>query len=208
MEQVLELSPLPYDPKIPLVWMDEHPVQRLTETRQPLPAAPGKPEKVDSEYERHGTANIFLCTEPLKGTRQVRGRAQRTAVDWAPEGREVLEGVSPDAERGRVVCDHLNTPRLGALYEAFPPETARALGKRLELYHPPKHGSWRNIAEIALSVLSSQCLDRRSPDIETLGQETCAWEMRRNACHKGVDWQLTTQNARRKLKHLYPQIQE
>lgn len=208
MEQVLELYHLPYDPKIPLVCMDEQPVQLIKETRQPLPAAPGQPEKVDYEYERNGTANIFMFTEPLKGTRQVKVREQRTAVDWAYEVRDLLEVVYPDAERVRLVCDNLNTHAIGSLYEAFPPEQARALRKRLELYHTPKHGSWLNIAEIELSALTGQCLDRRIPDIETLRQETSAWEQRRNACHKGVDWQFTTQNARIKLKHLYPQIQE
>jgi hypothetical protein len=208
MEQVLELYQLPYDPNIPLVCMDEKPVQLIKETRQPLPAAPGQPEKVDYEYERHGTANIFMFTEPLKGMRQVRIRAQRTAVDWAHEIRDLLEGTYPEAERVRLVCDNLNTHGLGSLYEAFPPETARALGKRLELYPTPKHGSWLNIAEIELSALTGQCLDRRIPDIETLRQETSAWEQRRNACHKGVDWQFTTQNARIKLKYLYPHIQE
>jgi len=208
MEQVLELYQLPYDPTIPLVCMDEKPVQLIKETRQPLPAAPGQPEKVDYEYERNGTANIFMFTEPLKGTRQVKVREQRTAVDWAYEVRDLLEVVYPDAERVRLVCDNLNTHELGSLYEAFPPETARALSKRLELYHTPKHGSWLNIAEIELSALTGQCLDRRIPDIETLRQETSAWEQRRNACQKGVDWQFTTQNARRKLKHLYPQVQE
>jgi hypothetical protein len=208
MEQVLALYHLPYNPQIPLVCMDEHPVQLIKETRPPIPAAPGKPEKVDYEYERNGTANIFMFTEPLKGTRQVSVREQRTAVDWAHEIRDLLEVAYPEAERVRLVCDNLNTHGLGSLYEAFPPEKARALVKRLELYHTPKHGSWLNMAEIALSALTGQGLNRRIPDIETLRHETSAWEKRRNACHKGVDWQFTTQNARIKLKHLYPQIQE
>jgi hypothetical protein len=208
MEQVLELYHLPYEPKIPLVCMDEQPVQLIKETRPPLPAAPGQPEKVDYEYERNGTANIFMFTAPLKGTRQVRVRAQRTAVDWAHEIRDLLESVYPEAERGRLGCDTLNTHGLGSLYEAFPPEQARALGERLELSQTPKHGSWLNIAEIELSALTGPCLDRRIPAIETLRQETSAWEQRRHACHKGVDWQFTTQDARIKLKHLYPQIQK
>jgi hypothetical protein len=208
MEQVLELYQLPYNPKMPLVCMDEQPVQLIKETRQPLPAAPGKPEKVDYEYERNGTANIFMCTEPLNGTRHVHVTAHRTAVDWANEIRDLLEVSYPEAERVRVVCDNLNTHGIGSLYEAFPPDTARELVKRLEIHHTPKHGSWLNIAEIELSALTGQCLDRRIPDIETLRNETSAWEKRRNACHKGVDWQFTTQNARIKLKRLYPQIQE
>ena len=188
--------------------MDEQPVQRIKETRPPLPAAPGQLEKVDYEYERHGTANIFMCTEPLNGTRHVRVTAHRTAVDWAHEIRDLLEVRYPEAERVRLVCDNLNTHGIGSLYEAFPPEKARELIKRLEIYHTPKHGSWLNIADIALSALTGQCLDRRIPDIETLRNETRAWEKRRNECHKGVDWQFTTRNARIKLKRLYPQIQE
>ena len=208
MEEVLELYHLPYNPRIPLVCMDEQPVQLIKETRQPLPSAPGKPEKVDYEYERNGMANIFMFTEPLNGTRHVRVTEHRTAVDWANEIRDLLEVRYPEAERVRLVCDNLNTHGIGSLYEAFPPEKARELSKRLEMHHTPKHGSWLNIAEIELSALTGQCLDRRIPDIETLRNETHAWETRRNACHKGVDWQFTTQNARIKLKRLYPQLQE
>jgi len=208
MEQVLELYHLPYNPQIPMVCMDEQPVQLVKETRQPLPAAPGKPEKRDYEYERNGTANIFMFTEPLNGTRHVSVTEQRTAVDWANEIRDLLEVRYPEAARVRLVCDNLNTHGIGSLYEAFPPEKARELLKRLEIFHTPKHGSWLNIAEIELSAFTGQCLDRRIPDIETLRHETRAWEKRRNARHKGVDWQFTTQNARIKLKRLYPQIQE
>jgi DDE superfamily endonuclease len=207
MEEVLELYRRPYDPHIPLVCMDEQPVQLIQETRQPLPAAPGKPEKGDYEYERNGTANIFIFTEPLNGTRHVRVTEHRTAVDWANELRDLLEVRYPEAPRGRLVCDNLNTHGIGSLYEAFPPEKARELVQRLEMHHTPKHGSWLNIAEIELSALTGQCLDRRIPDIETLRHETSAWETRRHACPKGVDWQFTTQNARIKLKRLYPQMQ-
>ena len=208
MEEVLELYHLPHNPQIPLVCMDEQPVQLIKETRRPLPAAPGKPEKVDYEYERNGTANIFMFTEPLNGTRHVSVTEHRTAVDWANEIRDLLEVRYPEAARVRLVCDNLNTHGIGSLYEAFPPAKARELIKRLEMHHTPKHGSWLNIAEIELSALTGQCLDRRIPDIETLRHETRAWETRRNECHKGVDWQFTTQNARIKLKRLYPQIQE
>jgi DDE superfamily endonuclease len=208
MEDVLDLYHLPYNPTLPLVCMDEQPVQLVKETRRPLPAAPGKPEKVDYEYERNGTANIFMFTEPLNGTRHVHVTEHRTAVDWAHEIRDLLEVDYPTAERVRLVCDNLNTHGIGSLYEAFPPEQARELVTRLELHHTPKHGSWLNIAEIELSALTGQCLDRRIPDIETLHNETRAWEQRRNARHKGVDWQFTTQNARIKLKRLYPQIHE
>jgi hypothetical protein len=182
-------------------------VQLIKETRQPLPAAPGQPEKVDDEYERHGTANIFMCTEPLHGTRHVHVTEHRTAVDWAQEIRDLLEVRYPEAARVRLVCDNLNTHGIGSLYEAFPPEQARRLASRLEIHHTPKHGSWLNIAEIEISVLTMQCLDRRIPDMETLTKETQQWEQRRNASQKGVDWQFSTLDARIKLKRLYPQIQ-
>lgn len=187
--------------------MDEQPVQLVKEPRQPLPAAPGRPEKVDSEYERNGTANIFLFTEPLRGTRHVHVTAHRTAVDWAMESRDLLEVRYPEAARGRLVCDNLNPHGLGSLYEAFPPEQAHRLASRLEIHHTPKHGSWLNIAEIELSALTLQCLDRRLPDIETLREETKQWETRRNTAQKEVDWQFSTPDARIKLKRLYPQTQ-
>src|SRR5512134_358794 len=207
MEDVLEVYHVPYDPHVPMVCMDEQPVQLIKETRQPLPAAPGQPEKVDYEYERNGTANIFMFTEPLTGTRHVRVTAHRTAVDWAYEIRDLLEVRYPEAARVRLVCDNLNTHGIGSLYEAFPPEQARRLASRLEIHHTPKHGSWLNIAEIELSVLTMQCLDRRIPDLETLTKETQQWEQRRNESQKGVDWQFSTLDARIKLKRLYPQIQ-
>ena len=207
MEDVLDVYQRPYDPQVPMVCMDEHPVQLLKETRQPLPAAPGKPEKVDYEYERNGTANIFMFTEPLNGTRHVHVTEHRTAVDWANEIRDLLEVRYPGAAKVRLVCDNLNTHGIGSLYEAFPPEQARKLASRLEIHHTPKHGSWLNIAEIELSVLTMQCLDRRLPDMETLTKETQQWEQRRNESQKGVDWQFSTLDARIKLKRLYPQIQ-
>jgi hypothetical protein len=207
MEDVLDVYHLPYDPQLPMVCMDEQPVQLIKETRQPLPAAPGKPEQVDYEYERNGTANIFMFTEPLIGTRYVRVTEHRTAVDWAHEIRDLLEVRYAEAARVRLVCDNLNTHGMGSLYEAFPPEQARRLASRLEFHHTPKHGSWLNIAEIELSALTIQCLDRRIPDLETLIQETTQWETRRNASQKGVDWQFSTPEARIKLKRLYPQRQ-
>jgi DDE superfamily endonuclease len=207
MEDVLDVYQTPYDPQVPMVCMDEQPVQLIKETRQPLPAAPGKPEKVDYEYERNGTANLFMFTEPLNGTRHVHVTEHRTAVDWANEIRDLLEVRYPQAARVRLVCDNLNTHGIGSLYEAFPPEQARKLASRLEIHHTPKHGSWRNIAEIELSVLTMQCLDRRLPDMETLTKETQQWEQRRNESQKGVDWQFSTLDARIKLKRLYPQIQ-
>jgi len=175
--------------------------------RQPLPAVEGQPERYDYEYERNGTATSFLFTEPLRGLRSVRVRAHRTALDWATEIQQLLDIQYPSAPYIRLVCDHLNTHGIGSLYEAFPPEQARRLAARREIHHTPKHGSWLNIAEIELSALTIQCLDRRLPDMETLIDETKQWEQRRNTSQKGVDWQFSTHDARIKLKRLYPQMQ-
>jgi DDE superfamily endonuclease len=207
MEDILELYHTPYDPQVPMVCMDEQPVQLIKETRQPRPAEPGNPARYDDEYERNGTATIFMFTEPLSGVRTVRVREHKTAIDWATEVKPLLDTHYPEADRLRLVCDNLNTHGLGSLYEAFPPEQARALAARLEIHHTPKHGSWLNIAEIELSALTLQCLDRRMPDIATLREETKQWEQRRNASQKGVDWQFSTHDARIKLKRLYPQVQ-
>jgi hypothetical protein len=191
MEASLDVYQTPYDPQVPVVCRDEQPGQLIKETRQPLPAAPGQPEKVDYAYERNGTANIFLFTEPLRGIRHGHVTEQRTAVDWAAEIRDLREGRYPDAARVRLVCDNLNIHGMGSLYEAFPPEQAPKLAARLEIHHTPKHGSWLTIAEIELRVLTMQCLDRQ----------------RRNTSPKGVDWQFSTLDARSKLRRLYPQIQ-
>jgi hypothetical protein len=207
MEDILELYQTPYDPQVPMVCMDEQPVQLIKETRKPLPAEPGRSERYDYEYERNGTATIFMFTEPLRGVRIVSVREHKTAIDWATEVQHLLDTQYPEADRIRLVCDNLITHGSGSLYEAFPPEQARALAARLEIHHTPKHGSWLNIAEIELSALTLQCLDRRLPDIETLREETKQWEERRNASQKGVDWQFSTQDARIKLNRLYPQIQ-
>ena len=207
MEDILEVYHRPYDPQVPLVCMDEKPVQLIKETRLLLPAVEGKPERYDYEYERNGTANIFLFTEPLCGFRSVSVREHRTAVDWATAVHHLLDVHYPEAKRIRLICDQLNTHGIGSLYEAFPPEQARRLAARLELHHTPKHGSWLNIAEIELSALTLQCLDRRLPDIETLREETKQWETRRNTSQKEVDWQFSTPDARIKLTRLYPQTQ-
>jgi DDE superfamily endonuclease len=207
MEDVLEVYQQPYDPQAPLVCMDEQPVQLIKEVRQPLPAEEGKPERYDYEYERNGTATIFMFTEPLQGVRSVSVRAHKTALDWATEIQHLLDIQYPAAARIRLVCDNLNTHGIGSLYEAFPPEQARGLAARLEIHYTPKHGSWLNIAEIELSALTLQCLDRRLPDLETLREETKQWEQKRNAAQKGVDWQFSTHDARIKLKRLYPQMQ-
>jgi len=203
----LELYCLPYDPNIPLVCMDEQPRQLIKETRTALPTMPGKPRRVDYEYERNGTAALFMFVEPLDAWRHVDVRERRTALDWAHEIRELLEVHYPNAPLVRLVCDNLNTHKIASLYEAFEPAEARVLAKRLEIHYTPKHGSWLNIAEVELSALSSQCLSRRIPDIDTLRNETQAWEQKRNAQQKGVDWQFTTHDARIKLKRLYPQLQ-
>ncbi len=207
MEDILDVYHMPYDPEVPLVCMDEKPVQLIKETRTTIPARRGEPMREDYEYERNGTANIFMFTEPLQGHRVVNIRERRTSVDWAHEIKDLLETCYAEAKRIRLVCDNLNTHTIGALYEAFPPEQARGLASRLEIHHTPKHGSWLNIAEIELSTLSMQCLDRRIPDIDTLRYETKRWEQNRNTSQKGVDWQFTTRDARIKLKRLYPQYQ-
>jgi DDE superfamily endonuclease len=207
MEDVLEVYHQPYNPQVPLVCMDEQPVQVIKEIRKPLPAKAGQPERYDDEYERNGTATIFMFTEPLRGVRLVSVREHKTAVDWATEVQPLLDRQDPEADRIRLVCDNLNTHGIGALYEAFPPEQARKLAARLELHYTPKQGSWLNIAEIELSALTLQCLDRRIPDLETLREETQQWEQRRKAFQKGVDWQFSTHDARIKLKRLYPQMQ-
>jgi hypothetical protein len=187
--------------------MDEQPCQLIKETRVPLAAESGKPVRVDYEYERQGTANIFLFVEPLGGWRHVAVTPRRTGVDWAEQIRELVDVHYPQAERIRLVMDNLNTHKIASLYEAFEPAEARRIAQRLEIHYTPKHGSWLNIAEIELSVLTQQCLDRRIADIETLRQETQAWENKRNVQQKGVDWQFTTAEARIKLKRLYPRVQ-
>jgi DDE superfamily endonuclease len=208
MEDVLELYCLPHDPKVPLICMDEQPTQLIAETRPALPQKPGKPERYDYEYERKGTAANFMFTEPLGGWRKVSVRERRTSIDWAREMKELLDRDYPHAEKVILVCDNLNTHKTASFYEAFEPQEARRLIERLEIHYTPKHGSWLNIAEIELSVLTSQCLNNRYiSDIRTLAKETKAWEKHRNLNQKGVDWQFTTADARIKLKRLYPQIQ-
>jgi hypothetical protein len=207
MEDVLDVYHRPYDPASPVVCMDEQPTQLVGETRVPVPAEPGRPERHDYQYERNGVAVNFLFTEPLAGWRKVKVRERKTAVDWAWEIRELLTMDYADAPKVVLVCDNLNTHGIGALYEAFPPEEARRLTKRLGIHYTPKHGSWLNIAEIELSALTKQCLDRRIPDIETLRHEAKAWERERNARQKSVDWHFSTTDARIKLKRLYPQIE-
>jgi len=207
METVLDVYQRPYDADYPVVCMDETSKQLVGETRQPLPLRPGEPERYDHEYERHGTANIFLFTEPLGGWRHVSVTARHTRTDWALEVRELLEVRYPLAKRVTLVSDNLNVHDYASLYEAFAPAEARRLMARLELVHTPKHGSWLNIAEIELNVLSRQCFCQMIGDVETLRAQVACWESDRNARQKGVDWQFTTADARIKLKRLYPKIQ-
>jgi hypothetical protein len=207
MEDVLDIYSLPYDPDIPMICMDEQPRQLIKEVRKTIPPKQGKPARIDYEYERNGTANIFMFTEPLGEWRHVEVTERRTSVDWAQQIRSLLDVFYPDAKSIRLVMDNLNTHKIASLYEAFEAQEARRLAKRLEIHYTPKHGSWLNIAEIELSALTKQCLDRRIPDIETLRKEVEVWERNRNNKQKGVDWQFTTENARTKLKRLYPQYQ-
>jgi transposase len=207
MEDVLSVYKRPRNEKRPLVCMDEQPTQLIKETRVPLPAIPGQPERYDYEYERNGTANNFMFTAPLEDWRKVSVRERKTKCDWAKEIRELVDVDFPQAEKIVLVLDNLNTHTAGALYEAFEPKEARRILDKLEIHYTPKHGSWLNMAEIELSVLTKQCLARRIPDIETLKAETLKWYTDRNAAAKRVDWQFTTENARVKLRRLYPQFQ-
>ena len=208
MEDVLDVYHRPYDPKRPVVCMDEASKQLIAEVRQPLPAQPGRIARYDSEYERRGTANFFMAVEPLAGKRTVRVTDRRTKIDWAWFIRYLLLTVYPEAAIVVLVMDNLNTHGIGSLYEAFDPATARALASRLEIHHTPKHGSWLNMDETELSILSRQCLDRRIDCKETMTREVAAWEHDRNAHKSKIDWQFTTADARTKLKRLYPSIQD
>jgi hypothetical protein len=184
--------------------MDELSKQLTIETQTPLPAKPGRPECFDYEYVRNGTANIFAFTEPLTGWRHIAVTDQRTKTDWAHEIRKLVDVHRPNAERIMLVMDNLNAHSLGSLYEAFPPQEARRIIHRIEVVHTPKHGSWLNMAEIELNVLTRQCLARRIPDKQTLIDETTAWQEKRNGKQARIDWQFTADDARTKLKHLYP----
>jgi hypothetical protein len=204
MEDVLEVYHRPYDPQRPMVCMDECSKQLIGEVRTPLPPKPGQIAKYDSEYERLGTANVFMAVEPLGGKRKLRVTDRRTRVDWAQFIRFLLMTVYPEAAVIVLVMDNLNTHSIASLYEAFEPELARALAARLEIHYTPKHGSWLNMAETELSILSRQCLDRRIESQEIMVQETSTWEQDRNELGAGIDWQFTTADARIKLKRLYP----
>ena len=208
MEDVLDVYHRPYDARFPVVCLDETSKQLVGEVRPSLPMEPGKPERYDSHYRRNGVCNLFLCCEPLRGWRQVKVTAHRTKIDFAELIRELVDVHYPEAEKIVLVMDNLNTHTPGSLYDAFAAAEAKRLCDRLEIHHTPKHGSWLNIAECELSVLSSQCTDCRIADEQTLRREVAAWEQERNTKQVAVDWQFTTDDARIKLKRLYPYIQE
>jgi hypothetical protein len=204
MEDILSVYARIYDPMRPVVCMDEKPYQLLDHARDPIPAGPGHDLREDSEYVRHGTCSIFVWVEPLAGWRRVEALSRRTRLDWAAQVKAMLTVDYPDVEAVVLVMDNLNTHGIASLYEAFEPEVAFALAQRLEIHHTPKHGSWLNIAEIELSALTRQCLDRRISDLEILNTELAAWQHATNAEQRQVDWQFTTDDARVKLRHLYP----
>jgi hypothetical protein len=206
MEDVLAVYALPYDPRYPVVCMDETCKQLVGEVREPIPCAPGRPERVDPEYVRNGVAEVFLEVEPLNGRRHVAATAHRTGRDWAEWIKGMIDERYPDAIRIRLVLDNLNTHCLASLYGRFEPHEARRLAECLEIHYTPKHGSWLNMAEIELSALTGQCLDRRIPDLETMQQHISAWETRRNNRQVQIHWQFTTDDARIKLRHLYPKL--
>lgn len=212
MEDVLEVYTRPYDPRRPVICMDEVSKQVLCDVRESLPMRPGprgRPvRREDYEYARGGVLNLFCFCEPLRGWRRVTVTERRTKRDWAAQIQQLVEIDYPAAERIVLVMDNLNTHTPGALYERFPPATARRLASKLEIHHTPKHGSWLNMAEIELSVLSRQCLDRRVPDRTTLEDEIAAWVVARNAKGAPIDWRFTTADARIKLHRLYPSFQE
>jgi hypothetical protein len=208
MEDVLEVCTRPYDPKRPQVCMDELSKQLVADARPALARRPGRPERVDYEYERHGTANLFLFFEPLQARRWVAVTDRRTSADWAHQIRDLVDVRYPEAERIVLVADNLSTHSPAALDETFPPTEAKRLADKPEIHYTPKHGSWLNMAEIELSLLGRQCLDRRIADTATLSTEVAAWQERRNAAAGTVDWRFTADDARIKLKRLYPSYQE
>lgn len=207
MEDVLEVYARPYDPRRPVVCVDEGGKQLIGDVRPPLPVRPGQSAKQDSEYVRAGVANLFMAFEPLAGRRHVEVTERKTSVDFARLLRSISDERYPDAEWLVLVCDNLSTHTPAALYEAFAPEEARRIAARIEWHYTPKHGSWLDVAEMELSVLARQCLDRRIPDVPTLRQEVRSWEEARNAAVVKVDWQFTAADARVKLRSLYPTIQ-
>lgn len=206
MEDILDVYETPYNPAYPVVCMDEKPYQLLGDAREPLPMRPGDDLKTDSEYVREGTCSIFAFTEPLGGIRHVSVREHRTAVDWAEEIQYLADVQYPDAEKIILVMDNLNTHKTSSLYKAFPPEDARRIARRLEIHYTPKHGSWLNMCEIELNVMTRQCLSRRIDDIETLRNELAIWESNRNSEAAGISWHFKVKDSRVKLISLYPKF--
>jgi hypothetical protein len=206
MELVLDVYKTPYNRKFPVVCMDESPKQLIEQTRIPIAGKPGKDAKEDYEYARKGVANIFMVNEPLKGKRYVRVLKSKTKKDWANVIREIADKHYPKAERIRLVMDNLNTHKPSALYETFPPQEAKRIWDRFEFIYTPKHGSWLNMAEIELNVLMGQCLNRRINNITTVKNEVKAWQQSRNNKKAKINWQFKAEDARIKLKKLYPTI--
>jgi len=206
MEDVLDVYQRPYDAKRPQVCLDEASTQLLADARPPLAMEPHRPARQDYEYVRHGTCSLFMCFEPLQRRRHVQVRPRRTKVDFAQVIKDLVDIHYPEAEKIVLVLDNLNTHTPASLYEAFAPAEAKRLTDKLEIHYTPEHGSWLNMAEIELSVLGRQCLDRRISDVAVLAHEAAAWEVARNGVATGVDWRFTTPDARIKLKRLYPSI--
>ena len=205
MEDILDVYALPYDEDCPVICLDEKPYQLLGERREPIPMKQGSPKKIDNEYERNGTCSIFVMCEPLKGWHHANAREHRTAVDFAHEIDWLLtKSPYKNAPKIKLVQDNLNTHVISSLYKAFPADKARNLAKRLDIHYTPKHGSWLNIAEISISILSKQCIDRRISDIDILNAQINAWENNYNSLLNKVNWHFTTSDSRIKLKHLYP----
>jgi hypothetical protein len=208
MENVLEVYKRPYNEANPVVCMDESPKQLIKETRLGIPMNPGQPAKVDYEYERCGVCNIFMANEPLKGKRLVEVTERKTRKDWAEFVKQISDEMYPRAKKITLVMDNLSTHTAGSFYEAFPPKEARRLCERFEFVYTPKHGSWLNMAEIELNVLSGQCLKRHIGDINFLKKEIMTWREKRNNKNSKINWQFTMKDARIKLRKLYPSIQE
>ena len=206
MEDILDIYEMPYDPVVPVVCMDEKPYQLLGEVREPLPMRPGDTQKVDSEYMRNGTCSIFVFVEPLSGTRHVSVRERRTAIDWAEEIKYLVDVSYPDCPKIILVMDNLNTHTITSLYKTYPALEARRIARRLEIHFTPKHGSWLNMAEVELNVMTRQCLSRRMAAVDELRQELAAWETGRNKSVARINWQFTTESARTKLISLYPKF--
>ena len=206
MEDVLEVYKRPYDPALPVVCLDETNRQLIEETRKAIPLGPGRPKRTDYEYRRKGVVNLFMMFELLKARRHVKLTDQRTRKDWAECIRDLVNIYYPEAEKVVLVEDNLNTHTVGSLYEAFEPEEARRLAENIEFHYTPKHGSWLNMAEIEIGVLSRQCLSQYIPTKRLMCTEVTAWEQKRNQANATVDWQFTTADARIKLKRLYPEL--